>query len=581
MKKFLITFVVVILALAATVWFGAPGLADYQLRKMLAKADTASYSYLELDLWEGNVVVHDIFLRDSSGVISTQPLHVALNRLAIKGLDVWRLYKTKELHIDSLALGKGYLKLPLYKNDKGHAAADTIAADTSQAPPPNPAVSLLSLHHVAIDSIGIFLALNPKNAKDKYAGTLSIQGDSILVPFHDISDIYFREATFKVRHVTVRQPKKVAFYTLDSLVVNDEKNTADIYGFKLKQRISRYRYGAYFNSDKAYGTVDVPHIAIKGLPTLHKGLNAGLHLTKITAYDPQGYIYKNHRYPHTTNPKPFIIEMLFKIGFPITVDTVDIVDGQLLFNENWREDYVPGNINLTQLNVRMLNYTNAPTKKASWTMIVGTFTLFDKLEIDVDWRFDLAKKGKAFTLDLRIGQSPFAILNPFTENTFGARFIKGDIQGGHMRVEGDNKSGGGTLDMFYTDMNLELLDRQNHEKNFWQWAGGGLANTAVRNNNERHNTPKQGICYKEPVEDRAIFGYVVNLFFSGFQDIALGSKNRKALALRGMNYLPMPKTVQEVVAKNEAKSEKQAKKEERKAARIAKKAAKHQADSAQ
>jgi len=567
MKKFLITFVVVILALAATVWFGAPGLADYQLRKLLEKADTASYSYLELDLWEGNVVVHDIFLRDSSGVISKQPMHIALNRLAIKGLDVWRLYKTKELHIDSLALGKGYLKLPLFNNEAGHTPADTNVVDTANAPPPSYPISLLSLRYVAIDSIGVLMSLNPKNPNERYAATLSVRADSLLLPMGDMADLYYQDATFTMRDVYVQMPKKVAYYMLDSLVLKAENGAADIYGFKLRQRISRNRYGAYFKSDKPYGTVDVPHVALKGLPTLRKGIKNGLHLSKITVHDPQGYVYKNHRYPHTTNVKPFIIEMLFKVKTPITVDTVDVLDGQLLFNDNWREDYVPGNMNLTQINVRMVNFTNAPTKKGDWTLLTGSFTLFDELKIDLDWRFDLAKKGKAFTLDLLIGQAPFSILNSFTENTFGARFIRGNIQGGRMRVEGDHVSGGGTLDLYYSNMKIELLDRKDHDKNFWQWAGGGLANTAVRNNNLRNSKPKQGICYREPEADRVVFRYAIYLFFSGFQDIALGSNNEKLLAKRGMKYLPMPEQAKEIVVKNEEKAVKQATKEAKKAAR--------------
>lgn len=69
-KRILLILLLIIIAIPVVVWFGAPGFADNQLKKFIAKADTASYSLLELDLWEGNLVIHDIYLHDTTGNIS-------------------------------------------------------------------------------------------------------------------------------------------------------------------------------------------------------------------------------------------------------------------------------------------------------------------------------------------------------------------------------------------------------------------------------------------------------------------------------------------------------------------------------
>ena len=78
-------------------------------------------------------------------------------------------------------------------------------------------------------------------------------------------------------------------------------------------------------------------------------------------------------------------------------------------------------------------------------------------------------------------------------------------------------------------MKVELLDKQTHHTGFVEWAGGGLANLVVRNNNLKNKKPQQGIVYAEPIPDRDVFAFIVKLFFAGFKDIAVGSKNQKKI----------------------------------------------------
>jgi hypothetical protein len=185
---------------------------------------------------------------------------------------------------------------------------------------------------------------------------------------------------------------------------------------------------------------------------------------------------------------------------------------------------------LSDIDVVITNISSTgPTKQGKWTIVKGNILMLDQLELDVDWRFDLRTKGKSFTLDLGIGACTFESLNPFTENTVGVHFKKGDLQGGRLLVSGDKTSGSGTLDLFYKSMKVELLDKQTHHTGFVEWAGGGLANLVVRNNNLKNKKPQQGIVYAEPIPDRDVFTFIVKLFFAGFKDIAVGSKNQQKI----------------------------------------------------
>lgn len=570
LKRILLVLLVLILALPLIVWFGAPVIANHQLKKYIAKADTASFSYLELDLWEGNLVVHDIYLHDTTGGISKQPVLVSLNRVALKGLDLWKVYKENRIDIDSLSLGKGKLILPLYKSTNPE---DTVTDTTSTNELNIPFLSL-TLHHIAIDSLDFALTLNPNELNERYSGILSFSADSISVPFKKAENLYYQKAAFKLRNIYAQPKNSIAYYMADSINLISENHSLSVFGFKLRQRIKALKYARHFGFDKVYVKMDVNHVLIKGLPKRLRSLADGVHVSHVQITDAQAYLYKNSRLPHNMKEKKFIVEALYELNFPVRVDTVDISNGQLIFSQNWRADYVPGIFRLGITKAKMLNFTNhePDSRYGKWTTISADLRIYEKLQLLVDWKFDLAQKGTAFTLDVTFGQTALSRLNPFTENTVGLRFKDGYLDGGRLLVEANKQSGAGSLELYYHDMKVEFLSREDHHKNVVQWAGGGLTNLIVRNNNIATKKPRLGIVYAEPVADKVIFSFVSKMIFSGFQDIALTSSNESLVAKRGMTYLPMPKAAQESADKAAAKQEKRDKKAERKADRKARKA---------
>ena len=565
-KKILLIILFIIILLPLFVWLAAPKYANSKLKSLLEKADTASYSYLELDFWNGNLVLHDIYLHDTTGNLSAQPVQLSLDRLAIKGVDLWRAYREKHLVIDSIILGRGFAYVPL-------TGKDTSAHDNKPLKLP---IHQIAVNHLQIDSIGIDLALNNSNLNERFAGVINFKVDSLRIPLNRDAELMYKNTTLRISNIYAQPKKSLAWFTSDSLVYNGLANQLYMHGFKMRQRLDQAHYAKHFGFDKVHIALDVYRLQINGLPKKLGSLQEGVHLPYISVFGMQANLFKDRRLPHPSDEKKFIIEQLSELEIPIRIDTIDIIDGQLQFNENWRDDLVPGRLLLSDIQARMLNLNNTgPTENGNWTTINADITLYQRLKLDVDWRFDLRHNGIPFTLDLGIGRTPFSVLNPFTENTVGLRFKKGNLLGGRLFVEGNKKSGAGTLELYYNDMKVEFLNKEDHHTNIVHWAEGGLANLVVRNNNERGKRERLGIVYAEPLLDRAIFSFAVRMFFSGFKDIALSSNNEAKVAERGMTYLPMPKASKEIKAEEAEKAEKQAEKEARRAARKAKRAAKN------
>ncbi len=556
-KKVILILVIALFVLGGLVRFGVPYYADQKIKNILEKADSASYSFLDIDVWAGNVLIKDIYLADTNGNLAEQPVFIALDNFEVSGADLWRAYRKNELVINKVSLGKGRVIIPIQPKD----SSDEKSRRNNKA-----LLSQISINRVSIDSLGFDLPLDSANENEAFSGVLHFVADSVSIPLAKNKKLNYANSKLVLSQLYAQPHKSIAYFSADSLVFSSNRNELRIHNILMRQRIDQNKYASHFGYDKDYVKLDVYRLTVKGIPKRLESLADGFHLPYIEVFGPEAYLFKDRRLPHPTNEKKFIVEALSELDIPIRIDTIDLVDGQLYFNENWRDDFVPGQLYLSDIQASLYNLNNrGPTEKGNWCIIDGEITLYQKLRLGIDWEFDLRENGKAFTLDLDIGSTPFSILNPFTENTVGAHFKQGYLHGGRMYVEGNKTNGAGSLDLYYSDLKVQFLDKQTHHTNVIQWAEGGIANLAVRNNNLPGKRAKRGVAYTEPLKDRAIFGYVMRMFFSGFKDIALGSNNEAKVAERGMQYIEMPKDAQEVQDKTELKEMK----DQRKAARRA------------
>ncbi len=541
-KKILIGLISLLLILGGLVRFGVPYYANKQITSVLASADSASYSFLDIDMWQGDIVVKDIYLADTNGNVTKQPLFLQLDLVKIKGVDVWKAYSKHILDIVSLEIGHGFINLTI-------EGSDTTKNETKRAD--DLPIHQIGINSVRIDSIGFHLSLSEENENEAYSGVVHFDSDSVLIPLTKDGSFRHANTVLKLDHAYAQPHNSIAYFMVDSLRFSSKAKELGLHSIKMKQRIKQNRYADYFGYDKDFITLDIYSITINGIPRNLQSLSEGIHFPKVSILGPEAYFYKDRRLPHPKNEKKFIVEALADVDIPIRVDTVKLSDGQLYFNENWRDDYVPGQIYLSDLQATVYNLNNrGPTEVGNWTVFDADITMYDQLHLGVDWEFDLRTKGRAFVLDIDIGSTRFATLNPFTENTVGMRFREGYLHGGRMHVEANKTNGAGTLDLFYSDLKVKFLDKETHHTNIVKWAEGGLANLAVRNKNLPNKKPRQGVVYAEPILDRAIFGYVMRMFFSGFKDIALTSNNEEKVAKRGMEYIDMPAEAQEIREKN-------------------------------
>jgi hypothetical protein len=109
-----------------------------------------------------------------------------------------------------------------------------------------------------------------------------------------------------------------------------------------------------------------------------------------------------------------------------------------------------------------------------------------------------------------------SILNPFVGPVAGAEIKSGEILGAKFSIYGDNDTSGGTVDIEYKDLKVDVLSSKKEDKTNWFLSFG--ANTVIRKNNLTDTRRyRQGEVYFERRKDKAFINFFVKSLLSGLQ----------------------------------------------------------------
>ena len=527
-KKVLIGTFILLITLATATYFYLPTFASNKIYTALESADSVSFSKIYLNLYDGDIVIHDFYLSDSSGSVLKVPLHTEVQSFRLRGLNVSELLLNKRLKLDTLFIDKGILQVLIPKKD----------TSTKQTSNGKQVLKSIQIGHTTIDSLALNLLFDLIDSTDRTSAMLNFTATDFYVPMANLLQSQGQNIVLNFKNIYSRLKDRVGYIDIDEFDFNKGHKKLRINGFKLRQKLSTRQYAKHFGFDKLHAEVDVDSIVVEEMPVRVLDILEKLELTRINIYKPVGKLYKDKRFPHPSKVQKFPFEAISEIDFPILIDTVNIIDGEIWFKELTRNDGQTAKLDLTSINAQVLNITSlGPNKQSDWTEVKGKVVFYHQLPFDFSWKFDLRKKGTSFVFDGKIGSAPLSVLNPFLLNSANARFKSGYLEGGRLLAEGNKISGEGSLKFNYSKMKIELLEKTSHEKDFGLNLVGGTANILIRNNNRKDKKEVVGAVYAEPAQNKFIVVYLWRLLASGMQDIIIGSKNQSKSEDRRNEYI--------------------------------------------
>ncbi len=245
---------------------------------------------------------------------------------------------------------------------------------------------------------------------------------------------------------------------------------------------------------------------------------------KLLAVDPTAY-------------KPLPQELLLQAPFTLTLDTVEVKDSWLKYENLGMDRNKPGRLEFSRLEAQFNNVTNdtARIRQQPLLSITATANLQEKHFVEQQFWMDLSHPDYAFSYAGSTSDVLFTDLNDFLSPTNRIAFEAGTIVRMNYSVNADKNVANGELELEYTGLDFSFLNKHQEKKK--------LLSEIVdlffidKDNLKSDNNFKMGEVHTERNVHQSFFNFWWEGIQSGIRSSVLTDKNmeriQKYLSKRG------------------------------------------------
>jgi hypothetical protein len=223
--------------------------------------------------------------------------------------------------------------------------------------------------------------------------------------------------------------------------------------------------------------------------------------------------------------KKLFVEKIRNISLPVTIDQIEIEDGQVSYTEKNARSRREGNLVLTHLNGNFLNIRNNDFVPGDSLSMLFTGRLLDAPVFDLKIKQSYADPLCGFLMTLTIEPTSLIFLNPLLAPLSNVKFTSGRLDTFYMSAIGNENMAHGKMKFYYHGLRVRLLKNGEMSKpNFAKKVTSLFVNAFVlRTNNER----RHGLIYFRRLKDRSFFNYMNKIIFSGVTTSIGAKKNNQ------------------------------------------------------
>ncbi|RQO39600.1 hypothetical protein DBR39_11605 [Chryseobacterium sp. KBW03] len=286
--------------------------------------------------------------------------------------------------------------------------------------------------------------------------------------------------TIKDYYLTTRNfAYKTPFYNLSLGLLKLNKNKVQINNFAMKPLVSRAQFIKMIPVERDLYDLKAGQITAEGnwdLFSHQKMVNA----SHVTIQSADANIFRSKIPKDDPKVKALYSKMLRSIKIPMTVNTLDLKNSKLVYEEDTPESMGPGKLIFSNFNMNVKNLNSAKVKgKPTRVDIKINCSFMDLSPLSVNWSFDVADQNDAFTISGKTSNLPASGINPFIRPYLHVTATAGTIQEMLFNFKGNPAGLHGTFNLKHKDLKIAVLNKNNHEKKGFLTA---VANIFIKSN---------------------------------------------------------------------------------------------------
>lgn len=272
---------------------------------------------------------------------------------------------------------------------------------------------------------------------------------------------------------------RTQFYNLSLGLLKLNKNKVQINNFAMKPLVSRSQFIKMIPVERDLYDLKAGQITAEGdwdLFSDHKFINAS-HMMVQSA---DANIFRSKIPKDDPKVKALYSKMLRSIKIPMNINTLDLKNSVLVYEEDTPESMGPGKLTFSNFNMNVKNLNSAKAKGKPTKVDININCSFMNLSpLSVNWGFDVADQHDTFTISGKTSNLPANGINPFIRPYLHVTATAGTIQEMLFNFKGNPAGLHGTFNLKHKDLKIAVLNKNNHEKKGFLTA---VANVFLKSN---------------------------------------------------------------------------------------------------
>lgn len=325
-------------------------------------------------------------------------------------------------------------------------------------------------------------------------------------------------------------------FQMDEVVADPVRQQLKVRGFSMEPQQALYQFAQEVGHQVSRVELRIQEVNFQHIDLHYLVSEQAFLVGNIQVKEPELSVFKDKRLkPGKSSFKPLLQQTLHQVPVAFRLDTLQLSNGSIRYQEHVEEAEEAGGIRFDDLYVSGYNITNIDSLLEEDLL----------MEADIETRF-MGESLLKLTLDVPLNhpngyhrlrgeilEMPLNSVNNMLENTAFASVESGHAYTLRFDMRLDEQSSEGNLQFAYRDLKIRMLDRDNPDKGtFKQQIHSLLANWLVvkSNNPDNHRKPLRigEISYTRDAQ-KSIFNYWWKSLLSGIKgSVGMGDHHSSA-----------------------------------------------------
>lgn len=343
-------------------------------------------------------------------------------------------------------------------------------------------VMKLSIHKLDINEANINYAhsLNDVEVKHQKLNRTNLDISGLTVDArkksYDIKD-------FKFNTKDLSFPISNGFYTLHigEIDANKQAGTLKIVNSRMVSIYPQWEFAHFHPTHKDWFDVSAGNVTLSGLdyPAFFRQNTVKAKHLQVDNVMLQNF--KNTQIEIQHNVMPLIYEGLYKLPAKLAIDTANVFNFSVIYEELAKKASVPGAINFIGMNALLSGVTNIISHPNQYIRLDVDGSFMNRGYFNARWDIPVDPDNDCFILEGRIPYFDLWDLNRTITPLASAEVKTGILNDFWFRTEASSEDAMVDLRFLYNDLNINILKRNEEESpNKFM---SGLANLIIRSNN--------------------------------------------------------------------------------------------------